>query len=114
MNKDKVKLGTISLVPGIIMIIIMVIAFKSGNMDYGKKLSIIAIIAINPLLFILQGAFSAALRISVIFPAMCLAIAFLVCIFVFLNNTALPYLVFYGGIEALAYYSVKSMRYMND
>ena len=114
MNKNKTKVGIISLLPGVIMIILMVIAFKSSNMDFGKQFSIMTIILINPLLFILQGAFAGVLRVNIILTTMCSIIGFLVCVFVFLNNSALPYVVFYGGLELLAYYLVKSMKYKSS
>lgn len=96
--------------PALIMIGLTYYAFSASDDLFTKQFILNALIIYFPVLFLLQGAFCAFLRENIIVSIAISVVGFITVIFVWLNSSALIYLVLYVILWLIGYGIVRFFR----
>lgn len=103
MGENKV-LSFIQLVlPAVVMFIIAYVAFASSDDLYTTGLILNSLIIYFPLLFLLQGIFSALVRANMFVSLGVSVIAYIIVVFVWLNSSAIVYIIAYIVVWFIGY-----------
>jgi hypothetical protein len=97
--------------PSIIMITITLISFTHPT-DYLnlKSLFIISLLLLFPIIFLIQAILSVTYKTNYLWSLSISSLTFITIIFLYMNFTALPYLLFYIILGLFVYYLKRKNR----
>lgn len=113
-QKRKIQHLLHHILPVVIMITLAAVAFTTSNEQFGGNLIIQSLLLYYPALFILQGILCSILEGKIYYSLGSTVIAFLIVILIWLNATALPYIIMYVLLGLIAYGVAQAFRLIRN
>lgn len=101
-KKDNIEKLVVILAPSALIFILTILSFT--HFLAGMGLIVISLMFLFPLLFFLQGIYSAKKKVNILLSSITSIASYLIILFVFLNETALIYLAPYIVLVFLGYF----------